>query len=259
MSGRRQILIAVALGTLGLLGLAAVAAGQAGDLESARKQYEIRLKQVGADANADAHIGLAKWCLKNGLMPEARNQAVQALKKEPKDVRAKYVVYMLGNTVPGTGDTGTGTDADTGTGTGTGGTVMPLPGGRKPVTIPEAEAEALMKEEGVDVIRQFRDIQQLLERRCATSQCHGATGTQAKWVLALQGAQDDRMLAENFRIVSAYVNRESPEQSPLLVKPLGGQEAGHPEKVIRGKTDPVYQRVVKYIAKLKTKAQKLWQ
>ena len=238
------------MGVLAIVGLAVLAAGSAWALAAA-----------AGDASADDLYARAKQAYQEGRRVQALTDAVAAHKKNPDDVRVKYLIYLLRQEESATGTGGT-TDTGTGTGTGTGGatgTVAPpglqCPG---PIIRLKEEVDKLVKEEGQSAVRQFRAIQQILQRRCADGKCHGVQGTGAKWVLALKGATNQRMLAENFRIVSQYINRDNPEQSALLTKPLGGKEAGHPEKSIRGKTDPIYQQILKYIPKLKTRADKMW-
>jgi len=249
MSRKRQTLIALGLGTLGLIASAMMAAAQATDLADARKQYEIRQKRLADDAGAEDHYALAKWCLKNGLKPEALSHAREVHTKNPEDVRAKYLIYLLrGTSGSATGETGGGDES-----------VPPIPGGYKAVTISEEEAKAIIEEEqnkGQNVVRQFRNIQRILVRRCGDPDCHGGMGTKAKWVLALKGPTDDRMLAQNFQTVQKYFDRENPEESPFVKKPLMGQADGHPEKVIRGKTDPIYHEFIRYIDTLMTKTEK---
>jgi type II secretory pathway pseudopilin PulG len=232
------------MGILAIVGLAVMAAASAWALAAA------------ADAaSAEQLYTRARQAYQEGRRMQALTDALAAHEKNPEDVRVKYLVYLL-RQEPGTGGPGTddtnGTDDD-------GEDITPITAtGRKPVTITEEETQALIKKEGIGAIRQFQPIQRILQRRCADGKCHGSLGTGAKWVLALKGSTNQQMLAENFRIVSQYINRENPEQSPLLTKPLGGKEAGHPEKSIRGKTDPIYQQILKYIPKLKTKADIIW-
>ncbi len=237
MRQTRQPRTARAMGVLAIVGLAVIAAGAAWALAAA-----------AGDASADDLYTRAKQAYQEGRRVQALTDAVAAHKKNPDDVRVKYLIYLLRQE-----ESATGTGGTTGTDTPRAAT------GPKPVTITEEEIQALIKEEGESVIRQFRPIQRILQRRCADANCHGVQGTGAKWVLALKGTTNERMLAENFRIVSQYINRENPEQSALLTKPLGGEQAGHPEKAIRGKTDPIYQQILKFIPKLKTRADKMWE
>lgn len=245
MGRKRQPLTALVLGALGMVGLAVVATVPADRPAAAAQAAAVQPKPAGADAGAPDLYARAKQAYKEGRRLQALTDAVEAHKKDPQDVRVKYLIYLLRQ----------GTTTTTGTGTET--PAPPVPGGRKAVTISDEEVQGLIKEEGTKAIRQFAEIQRILQRRCGDAQCHGATGTGAKWALALKGpANQERMLADNFRTVNRYINRETLDQSPLLLKPLGGKEAGHPAKAIRGKTDPAYQQILKYIGTLRTVTQK---
>jgi len=249
MSRTRHTRLLLGLGTLGLLGLAAIAAAQA-DAQALRKQYDMKVNQLAADAGAQAQYDLAKWCLKNKMLAEALSHAVDAHKKAPEDVRAKYLIYVLGGTtLPATGG-GTGPQPKAVT--------EPMAGSRKAPSLSDEEMNAIIKREGIDRIRAFRSIQRLIVAGCGSAKCHGGVGTGAKWVLALEGRADERQLAENFSVVQKYFNRENPAESRFLVVPLTGKEAGHPEKAIRGKTQTIYQRTLEFIDSLKTQADIMW-
>jgi len=253
MSRNRQPLTALVLGALAMAALAVVAAGPGN--RPAAAAPAAGPKPAAGDTSAEALYARAKQAYKEGQRIQALTDALAAHKKDPQDVRVKYLIFLLRKEETTT-DTTTDTTTNTGTGTGTGAVAQVAPGIRKAPTMPADEVKALMKTEGESAIRQFLPIQRILERRCATGECHGVTGTNAKWLLALKGTPNDQMLAENFHVVDKYINRETPDQSPLLLKPLGGKETGHPEKAIRGKTDPTYQQVLKYIGTLKTTTEK---
>lgn len=244
MSRKRQPLTALVLGVLGMVGLAVVATVPADRPAAAAEAGDVQPKP--ADAGAPDLYARAKQAYKEGQRIQALTDALEAHKKDPQDVRVKYLIYLLRQEQATTAGAGTGTETPAPT----------VPGGRKAVSISDEEVQALIKEEGTRAIRQFGEIQRILQRRCGNAKCHGATGTGTKWVLALKGLANESMLAENFRTVNQYLNREAPDQSPLLLKPLGGKEAGHPEKAIRGKTDSAYQQILKYIRTLRTATEK---
>jgi len=245
MIRNRPSLTALVLGILVVAALVVLAPGPARRPVAAAEPTGA--EPAEGEASAEELYTRAKQAYVEGNRTQALTDAVAANKKDPEDLRVKYLIYILRREPSGTGSA-----------TDSGKPLPPKPGGLKGVTISDKERQTLVKEEGHNVIRQFRGIQRILRRRCAEGECHGATGTGAKWTLALKGPVNERMLAENFRTVSQYFNREEPEQSALLTKPLGGKEVGHPEKAIRGKTDPVYQEIKTYIGKLKTKIKKLW-
>ncbi|HUU10991.1 MAG TPA: hypothetical protein VM431_10695 [Phycisphaerae bacterium] len=243
MNNTRQMLVALALGALGILGLAVAVRGQAMNPVAARQWYENAVKKITDQSTADEIVALAKQCYRNGLTDEAMAHAIEALRKDPNDSRAKYLLFALAGPVEGTTGTGEGDDGGGGT--------------PQAPTITDAEADAIYKAEGDTVIRNFREIQGLLARRCGSVKCHGGN-EKAKWTLALKGGANRKSLAQNFKTVYPYMDRDNPAKSVLVQKPLKGPEGGHPTQVIRGESDPVYQRIIKYIDTVKGDAEKMW-
>jgi len=232
------------LGALAIAGSAAVATGPAHRPVAAAEAAPSTPAGEG-EASAEDLYARAKQAYQEGHRTQALTDALAAHKKDPKDVRVKYLIYLL-RRKPGDDD-------------GNGGIKPAGAGGPKAVTITEEQVQALIEKEGAKAIEEFRDIQRILRRRCASNECHGATGTGAKWVLALKGPPNRHMLAENFRTVNRYFNREEPAQSPFLLKPLGGEKAGHPEKVFPKKTNLNYRKILNYIGTLKTTMETLWE
>ena len=242
MSHTRQMLVALALGALGILGLAVAVRGQAMDPVAARQWYENAVKKITDKSTADEIFALAKQCYRNGLTDEAMAHAIETLRKDANDSRAKYLLFALAGTAERT--TGEGGEGDT-------------PDATQAATITDADADAIYKAEGEAVIRDFREIQGLLARRCGSLKCHGGN-EKAKWTLALKGGANRKSLAQNFKTVYPYMDRDNPAKSVLVQKPLKGPEGGHPTQVIRGESDPVYQRVIKYVDTVKSDAEKMW-
>jgi len=242
MSYRRQILVALGLGLVGLLGIALIARGQmASNLAAAQQQYELKLKQIDRNKAGDLY-NLAKWCYQNGLSGEALTLALEAHQKDPSDMRPKYLIYALTAPTEGEATGETGGDG----------------GGPKVPTISAADVDAIYSEEGEDAMRKFREVQGILISRCGSPRCHGGNNEASKWALVTRSTADRQTIAENFRSVSKYIDREDPEKSRLLLMAMKGPEAGHPTQAIRGKTDPVYRAVVAWIKGLRTEAQKIW-
>ena len=242
MSRRRQMMVAMLLGALGLLGLAVAATGQAGNLAAARAWYDNEVKKLTEKSTADQIIALARGCYRKGLKNEAMTHAIEAYKKAPDDLRPKYLIFAL-----------SGAKIEIAIET-------PLPPvGSAEVTITDADAEAVYKAEGEQVVRNFRPIQGLMKTRCASPKCHGGGNPKAKWVLALKGPVNRKSVAQNFRTVYKYMNRDKPQESALLQKPLKGAEAGHPAQAIRGTSDPLFTRIAAYIDTVKTDVEKMWE
>ena len=242
MSRRRQMMVAMLLGALGFLGLAVAATGQAGNLAAARAWYDNEVKKLTEKSTADQIIALARECYRKGLKNEAMTHAIEAYKKAPDDLRPKYLIFAL-----------SGAKIEIAIET-------PLPPVvPAKVTMTDAEVEAVYKAEGEQVVRNFRQIQGMMKTRCASPKCHGGGSPEAKWVLALKGPVSRKSVAQNFRTVYKYMNRDKPKESALLQKPLKGPEAGHPAQAIRGTSDPVFIRIAAYIDTVMTDIEKMWE
>jgi hypothetical protein len=245
MSRRRQIVVALVLGTLGIVGLAVAAMGaKPGAMTDA--QYQQLVDKLDKN-NPEALFAHAKMCYQNDLKDEAMKYALLANEKAPDDTRPKYLIFAL------IGVTDTGGDGKDG------GDIEDAGGGSKPPTISDAEVAALVKVEGEPAIRKFKEVQGLLARRCGSAKCHSGGNPKAKWSLALKGTANLNMLAENFRTIYPYLNRENPAESRLLMMPTKGPEAGHPQQILRGEADPLFKKAVAWIDTVKTDAEKMWE
>jgi tetratricopeptide (TPR) repeat protein len=234
MTRRRQTTVIALLGIVGLLGVAVVAVAQL-NLQAALRQYEQRLAQIDKN-NPNALYDLAKWSYQNGLKDEALKLAIEANAKAPDDVRPKFLAWAI-------------TAANL-TGEETGGE-----GIAAVVTISPEEVKAVLEREGADVIRRFSTVQGMLFGRCGSRACHGGGNPDAPFVL-ITGASNEKTLVQNFLAINKYLDREKPDESRLLLKPLTG-ESKHPKK-FSAKTDPVFHSISTWIDTLKTEGERLW-
>ncbi len=239
MSRRRQMMVGMVLGALGLLGLAVAAMGQAGNLAADRAWYEKEVKKLTKESTADEIIALARECYRKGLKDEAMTHAIEAHKKAPDDLRPKYLIFAL-----------SGAKIEI--------TIEPPlpPSVPTKATMTDAEVEAVYKAEGEQVVRNFQQVQRLMATRCGSPKCHGGGNPKSKWALVLKGPANRKSIAQNFRTVYTYMNRDKPKESALLQKPLKGTEAGHPAQAIRSDKDATFTRIEAYIDTVKTDAQK---
>ena len=88
------------LGCVLVLALSAAAQGQAMDPVGARQWYENAVKKITDKSTADEIFALAKQCYRNGLADEAMAHAIEALRKDPNDSRAKYLLFALAPPAP---------------------------------------------------------------------------------------------------------------------------------------------------------------
>jgi len=245
MSRRRQMAVAMLLGALGLVGLAVAAMGQARSLAAARAWYEAEVKKLSDKSTADDLVALARECYRRNLKDESMTHAIEAHKKAPDDVRPKYLIFALSG-------------AELKAPVEPGDTEPPFTGGAPKLTITDAEVEAVCGGEGEKIILSFRQVQSLLARRCTKPDCHGGN-PKAKWALFIKGPANRKSLAQNFRTLYKYMNRDDPKASPLLQRPLKGPEGGHPTQVIRGESDSLFKTIAAYIDTVKTDTEKMWE
>jgi hypothetical protein len=65
------------------------------DIVHVQDEYKLRAAKVGADASAEAHAGLAMWCLDEGMTDAADQQAHLALAKDATNAHAQAVLVGL--------------------------------------------------------------------------------------------------------------------------------------------------------------------
>ncbi len=241
MAGKHMAAIAVLALILG------IGAGALAQLDSIQRQYEARLRDTDM-ASAEALYQLARWCYQNDLRDEAMKHAVAALKLAPKDVRAKYLAYLLSGkpaeeirpeTTEGEGD------------------AEAIPTMIAP-DLTDEQVARVYETETREVMEAFGEFQGRLINSCARTSCHGGGNREAKFILTRTNPNAQRTRAQNLVAIRPYVNREAPAESRLLQVPLQGKEAGHPAKVFRSENDMTYRAGIKFIDALLTESEKLW-
>jgi len=236
MTRRKQTAVIALLGIVGLLGVAVVAVAQL-SMQAARTQYDKRNGELDRN-NPDAIYELAKWSYQNGLKDEALKLAIEANAKAPDDVRPKFLVWALsGGGLP-----------DEGTGEGAGTAAV--------ATISDDEVQTVFKQEGAGPMNGFRRVQGALISSCARAGCHTAGNPEVPFTLITTAASTDKILVRNFLAINKYLDREKPDESRLLLKPLTG-ESKHPKK-FSSKTDPVFRSISAWIDTLKTEGERVW-
>jgi tetratricopeptide (TPR) repeat protein len=231
MTRRRHLTLIALLGIVGLLGVALAAVAQLG-ARAALMQYEQRLAQIDKN-DPNALYDLAKWAYQNGLKDEALKLAIEANAKAPDDVRPKFLAWAV-------------TAANL--------TAEETAGAETPAvpTISDDEVQAVFKREGAGPMNGFRRVQGALISSCARTGCHVAENPDAPFTLIRTGVSTDKMLVQNFLAINKYLNREKPDESRLLLKPLTG-ERKHPKK-FSAKTDLLFRSISTWIDSLLTEA-----
>jgi hypothetical protein len=233
MTRTKPILVAVLFGLIGLWGAGTPVMGQADSLATALQQYEAKANKKVDRNKADDMVAWARWCYQNEKPAEANAIALEGLQKAPDDLRLKYLAYALSGAATTVGPDG----------------IMPVESVAKSATISKEETEKIYKAEGELTMRKFKDIQNnVLIPRCG--KCHGGGNdkAKAKWSL-VKDADERRMLAENFRTINPFINRDARMDSKILVVPSRSPENVHTQ-VFKGAADAAYKNLVRWIMTL---------
>jgi len=236
MTRRRHLTLIALLGIVGLLGVAVVAVAQL-SMQAVRTQYDKRNAELDRN-NPVAIFELAKWAYQNGLKDEALKLAIEANAKAPDDVRPKFLAWAV-------------TAANL--------TAEETAGEETPAvaTISDDEVQAVFKREGAEAMNGFRRVQSALISSCASrTDCHAPGNPDAPFTLIHTGTSTDKTLVQNFLAINKYLDREKPDESRLLLKPLTG-ESKHPKK-FPAKNDRLFRSISAWIDTLKTEGEKLW-
>jgi hypothetical protein len=156
---------------------------------------------------ADAHMALAEWCLRNGLYRECAAELAAVRAVGPKHPRMELLerrLDVVGRSAPplasGTQETKTSAVS----------------------SVESAAAVSAVGDLPSGVVERFtRKVQPLLVNNCTLAGCHRPGGEQS-FVLdraLLHGMGNRRSTMNNLSAVLALVDHERPQESPLLVIP----------------------------------------
>lgn len=173
---------------------------------SLEEAYEYRRQQVNG-SKADAHLALADWCLRYNLLADAARELADSRNLDPDHPRLALLERRLANC-----------NAQPAAKAGAAPVAKVQP--QAVASTPPTSAIAGDLPEGV-VERFTRKVQPVLVNSCTTSNCHQRGGSQSFQLdRALQrGEANRRTTMYNLAAALALVDREHPEQSPLLTIP----------------------------------------
>jgi hypothetical protein len=200
-------------------------------LEEAYKQR----RQPLSEQKAEPHLALAAWCLRYNLLTDAGHELADARRIDPDQPRLALLDRRLATmkSQPVANHRAVA--------------IAKTP--QKPVKpLPKTPASVADLPDGV-VERFTRKVQPVLVNDCTTSGCHRPGGAQSFQLdrALLLGESNRRTTTHNLEAALALVNREHPEQSPLLTiprKPHGGM-AG---PIFGPRQEQAYQHLIDWVA-----------
>lgn len=165
--------------------------------------YQKKRQYITPD-NAQQHLDLAEWCLREGLKRQAAQQLSAAMAVDPAEPRIAPFEQRLRDSL------------------------TPLPVAKVSSNVaapaPADELEDAMRSVPASAIERFTsNVQPLLLNRCSTSSCHGiASKSSFKLLRPAAGTTLTRRYTQrNLQAVLQIVDRAAPEASPLLTAPRG--------------------------------------
>lgn len=157
---------------------------------------------------AEAHLGLAEWCLRYDLIEPAGQELADARRLDSRDPR----VALLERRLAVANQLRKSPTAH----------ASATPRDTSPSIEELQKLESLVKELPQGVVERFtRKVQPLLVNNCTTSGCHQA-GSEQSFQLdraVLHGLSNRRITLRNLAAALALVDRDAPQQSDLLSIP----------------------------------------
>ncbi len=201
---------------------------------SLEEAYQFRRRQLN-EQHAEPHLSLAAWCLRFGLLADAGRELADARRIDPDQPRLRLLERRLA-TMKAEPAESRRTDEHVST---------PPRAASRSQTISDAVADL---PDGV-VERFTRKVQPVLVNDCTTSGCHQPRGAQSFQLdrALLRGESNRRTTMYNLEAALALVNREQPEQSPLLTIPRK-THGGMANPIFGPRQEQAYQHLVDWVA-----------
>ena len=171
------------------------------DLEDAYRYRSATMVGKGAAG----HLDLAEWCLRHSLKAQAGEQLLAAMRKEPANPRNAAVErkLKLAQEAPRAKSAG---QPDTA------------------ATVSAEQLDKMIRGLPPGTMERFSAVvQPILLNRCGAGGCHGATAkSEFRMLRPLAGQTPSRRFTQrNLYAVMAYLDRQNPEESPLISLPRG--------------------------------------
>lgn len=199
--------------------------------------YDHRRTQVlQPTPDADAHLSLADWCLRNNLLPQAARELLDARGVAPDHPRIALLERRLASAAaprpprPQPVRQATAEDA------------LPLP--NEP-----HDAELSIEELPSGAVERFtRKVQPILVNNCTAAGCHQLHGRQSFQLdrALLRGLANRRSTQRNLAATLALVDRSQPHLSPLLTVPRRAH-GGRPAPVFGPRQAAAYSHLVDWV------------
>jgi hypothetical protein len=210
---------------------------EAGDVRwvgrSLSECYQFQQSAV-TGGNVIQHLDLAAWCIKNGLLNEARQELAEAARLDPRHPKLPLLERKLKSAEQGPPPRAPETSA--------------APASKDAAPAAE-ELDTLVRDLPSSAVETFTaSIQPMLQNHCGAAGCHGPTSTSAFRLQRLprKGPVSPRLTLRNLHAAMQTIDREKPGNSPLLQTPIKPHAAGK-EAVFKTRDASQYRQLVAWV------------
>ncbi|MCA9084044.1 MAG: hypothetical protein KDA81_08315, partial [Planctomycetaceae bacterium] len=191
-----------------------------------------KMRESLGELTPDSHLTLARWCLANGQVHNAKREILDALHLDPWRSDAKLMLEKLVRQQQVVVTSGTSNAA----------TIENL--SESPSAELNLSDSLLMKPERrslgglpADDAKMFtQSVQRILISRCGNARCHGGTSNEMTFRLVpLRNGSSPALAEQNLAAVLNQIDPSAPLQSPLL-KACDGLHGGMSQLIFQGQT-----------------------
>lgn len=185
--------------------------GSAVKLHAANLQdaYITLRKQIPAEGGEELHLNLARWCLTQKLIPQARQELKTILQTDPEFEAARELLRKIDEILnPPVKEKGSDVQEK-------------LKAVQQGLNLVEEQTTlaGMSREVGAEYTRR---VQPIVMNGCALASCHGPQGPSKLQLHRVRAESGLRNLTEsNLLKLTKFIDREHPDESPLLKVPQG--------------------------------------
>jgi hypothetical protein len=197
--------------------------------------YEQQLRQLPHDT-AEAHLGLADWCLRYDLLPQAGQELAEVRRLDSRSLKLDLLQRRLDVATKSANPRKMAEDA------------ADVENQQSAAEV--AQLEAITSELPSGAVERFtRKVQPLLVNNCTTAGCHQTEGKQVFQLdrAVLHGLSNRRTTLSNLVATLALVNRTAPQLSPLLTIPRA-EHADMKLPIMGSRQDQQFRQLEEWVA-----------
>jgi hypothetical protein len=197
--------------------------------------YEQQRRQLPYDT-PEAHLGLADWCLRYDLLPQAGHELAEARRLDSRNIKLDLLQRRLDVATQAATPRKTVDDA--------------AEEGNQQSAEEVARLEAIASQLPTGAVERFtRKVQPILVNNCTTAGCHQVAGKQVFQLdrAVLHGLSNHRSTLNNLAATLALVNRSAPQQSPMLTIPRS-EHADMKQPILGSRQDQQFRQLEEWVA-----------